>query len=69
MDHLVAGVSSGDHGAVAGGGARWDDGTAQKRERGEDGEHRELTLEVMAMTARHGEAGRRRHGARRGGRG
>ena len=69
MDHLVAGVSSGDHGAAAGGGDRWDDGTEQKREGGEDGEHRELTLEVMATTARHGEAGRRRHGARRDGRG
>ena len=69
MDHLVAGVSSGDHGAAAGGGARWKDGPEQKREGGEDGEHRELTLEVMATMERHGEAGRRCHGARRGGRG
>ena len=64
-DQMVAGVSSGDHGAATGGGAQWDDGTGQKREGGEDGQHRELTLEVMVRTARSEEERRRRGGARR----
>ena len=61
---MVTGASSGDNGTAAGGGARWDDGTEQKREEREDGEHRELTLELMARTERSEEGRRRRGGAR-----
>ena len=65
LDQMVAGAWPAAMVAAADGGVRGEDGREREGEGKEDGEQQQLTSELEPRTVAHGEAGRRRVGARR----